>query len=80
MQRCSETIGAIARALAKAQIELANPEKVADRDHPVSVPTRGRPQLPLCLTRERAGFGAQEPWSARDCDGADDLDRRRRPG
>src|ERR1700720_4191996 len=27
MQRCSETIGAIAAALAKAQIELANPEK-----------------------------------------------------
>src|SRR5438045_9752544 len=27
MQRCSETIGAIAGALAKAQIELANPEK-----------------------------------------------------
>ena len=27
MQRCSESIGAIAAALAKAQIELANPEK-----------------------------------------------------
>ena len=27
MQRCSETIGAIASALAKAQIDLANPEK-----------------------------------------------------
>jgi hypothetical protein len=27
MQRCSETIGLIAGALAKAQIELANPEK-----------------------------------------------------
>src|SRR6476661_2392901 len=27
MQRCSETIGAIASALAKAQIELQNPEK-----------------------------------------------------
>jgi hypothetical protein len=27
MQRCSETIGAIASALARAQIELANPEK-----------------------------------------------------
>ncbi len=27
MQRCSETIGAIAAALAKAQAELANPEK-----------------------------------------------------
>ena len=28
MQRCSETIGAIASALAKAQIELQNPEKL----------------------------------------------------
>jgi hypothetical protein len=27
MQRCSQTIGLIAGALAKAQIELANPEK-----------------------------------------------------
>src|SRR5678815_2116244 len=27
MQRCSETIGAIAAALAKAQAEIANPEK-----------------------------------------------------
>jgi hypothetical protein len=27
MQRCSETIGAIAGALAKAQIEITNPEK-----------------------------------------------------
>jgi len=27
MQRCSQSIGAIAGALAKAQIELANPEK-----------------------------------------------------
>src|SRR5215212_1656604 len=28
MQRCSETIGAIAGALAKAQTELTNPEKL----------------------------------------------------
>ena len=27
MQRCSETVGAIAGALAKAQAEIANPEK-----------------------------------------------------
>src|SRR6202171_3326469 len=27
MQRCSESIGAIAGALAKAQVEIANPEK-----------------------------------------------------
>jgi hypothetical protein len=28
MHRCSETIGTIAAALAKAQAELTNPEKV----------------------------------------------------
>ena len=33
MQRSSETIGAIAGALAKAQAELTNPDKIADRDH-----------------------------------------------
>ena len=33
MQRSSETIGAIAAALAKAQAELTNPEKSLDRDH-----------------------------------------------
>ena len=34
MQRSSETIGAIAAALAKAQAELANPEKSLTADHP----------------------------------------------
>ena len=49
MQRSSETIGAIAGALAKAQIELTNPEKVADRDHPLAVPAGRRPDLSLRL-------------------------------
>ena len=73
MQRCSETIGAIAGALAKAQVEIANPEESLTATIESSVPTRGRPQLPLCLTREWAGFGPQKPWSARDRDRADDL-------
>ena len=34
MQRSSNTIGAIAAALAKAQSELTNPEKGDGRDHP----------------------------------------------
>ena len=38
MQRSSETIGLIAGALAKAQIELANPERSLTRDHPLSLP------------------------------------------
>ena len=38
MHHSSETIGTIAAALAKAQAELTNPEKVADRHHPLAVP------------------------------------------
>ena len=36
MQRSSETIGAIASALAKAQIEIDQSGEVADGDHPVA--------------------------------------------
>ena len=45
MQRSSETIGAIAGALAKAQIELANPEKSLAARGPVGsrVPERFLP-------------------------------------
>ena len=33
MHRSSETVAALAAALAKAQAELINPEKIADRRH-----------------------------------------------
>ena len=35
MQRSSEAIGTIAAALAKAQAELVNPEKISRRQHPI---------------------------------------------
>ena len=54
MQRSSETIGAIAGALAKAQIELANPEKSLTADHPVALPEGSQPNLSLRLAIERA--------------------------
>ena len=54
MHQSSKSIGTIAAALARAQSELANPEKVADRDHPVSVSKGERPDVPLCIARERA--------------------------
>ena len=54
MQRCSETIGAIATALAKAQVELANPEKSLTATIRSPFPREGEPHLPLCLTRQRA--------------------------
>jgi hypothetical protein len=38
MQRCSETIGAIETALAKAQIELQNPEKALTATIPSPFP------------------------------------------
>jgi hypothetical protein len=41
MQRCSETIGAIASALAKAQIEIENPEKSLTR--PSGPRSHGKP-------------------------------------
>ncbi len=38
MQRCSETIGALAGALAKAQAELINPEKTLTATIPAAFP------------------------------------------
>ena len=42
MQRSSESVAALAAALAKAQAELVNPGKVADRHHPDRPGGRGR--------------------------------------
>ena len=47
MQRSSETIGAIAAALAKAQAELKSREG-AHCDHPRGQPARQGPDLSLC--------------------------------
>ena len=48
MQRSSETIGAIASALAKAQIEIDRQSgEVADGHDPVTFSRRSRPQFPL---------------------------------
>jgi hypothetical protein len=51
MQRSSETIGAIATALAKAQIELINPEKALIATIRSPFP---RPNLSVCVVIERA--------------------------
>ena len=54
MQRSSPSIAALATALAKAQIELANPEKSLDR-HDRTARRGGRyTALPLCAAVERA--------------------------
>ena len=77
MHRSSESIGAIAAALAKAQGELTNPEKsltgtIANPGRP-----RGRPNLPLRAPVERPGYRSQKFGSARDCGRADDGHRHR---
>ena len=73
-QRASESIGALAAALAKAQIELVNPEKslVAtireEGRHGREQTFRYAPlSAGLEITRKVLGH--------RDCDSADDLDR-----
>ena len=53
MQRSSESIGTIAAALAKAQLELTNPEKSLVGTHPGHDPER-RSELPLRAPVERA--------------------------
>ena len=75
MHRSSETIGAIAAALAKAQGELTNPEKIADCHHPLAFPQGRRSDLPLRLARQRPRYRPQEPRPARDRHGADHRDR-----
>ena len=63
MHRSSDTIATIAAALAKAQLELTNPEKSLVAS-PVPLPPGGGPHLPLCPAVERVGHRAQEPWPA----------------
>jgi hypothetical protein len=48
MQRCSESVGALAAALAKAQAEIANPEKNPNRNHRLALPALRQPDVSLC--------------------------------
>ena len=54
MQRSSESIGAIAGALAKAQTELTNPEKSLTATIRSPFPRRRRQDLSLRVAIERA--------------------------
>ena len=65
MHRSSETIGAIAAALAKAQGELSNPEKALTAT--IRSPFPRKPIGPSAMPRwQRARYRPQEPRSARD--------------
>ena len=74
MQRSSESIGAIAAALAKAQAEITNPEKSLTATIRSPVPARGRPDVSLCAALNRARHRPQSAWPARNRNRADDRD------
>jgi hypothetical protein len=68
MQRCSETIGAIASALARAQIQLANPEKSLTATIQLPFPREGAasamPRSPTgWIWCARVLAGMRSPWS-----------------
>ena len=73
MQRSSESIGAIAGALAKAQAELTNPEKSLTATIKSLNAARRRAHVPLCLALQRARHHPQSIGQARDRNRADDL-------
>ena len=77
MQRSSESIGAIASALAKAQSELTNPEKSLVATIRSPFPEGERPDVSLCVALQRARHRPQNAWQARDRDRADDRNRQR---
>jgi hypothetical protein len=64
MPPSAETIGALAAALAKAQAELTNPEKLLTATLPAGLTGRSRSDLPLCTARKRARHRTQVPRPA----------------
>ena len=54
MQRTSETIASLAAALAKAQIELANPEKSLIGAIEPAAGEGSRAPVPLCVALKRS--------------------------
>ena len=70
MHRSSELIGTIAAALAKAQMELTNPEKSLIWGDRLTLPRRTA-HFSLCSAVQWSRYRAQEPGAARDCHGSD---------
>ena len=73
MQRASESIGALAAALAKAQIQLTNPEKSLV----ATIREEGRHGESRRFATRRFPAGSRSSAKsrpARDCDRADHLD------
>ena len=77
MQRSSETIGAIAAALAKAQAELTNPEKALIATIRASNPREKDQTFRYAALSSGLDIVRKALGGARDRDGSDDGDRRR---
>ena len=75
MHRCSESIGAIAAALAKAQGELTNPEKSLTATIRSPFLQEGDRTFRYASLAKRPRYRPQEPGPARDCDNPDHADR-----
>ena len=76
MHRSSESVAAIATALAKAQTELSNPEK-AMVGHGLQQQVRQPAKLPLRLLVERPGYRQKDLGWPADRDRADHRHRSR---
>jgi hypothetical protein len=77
MQRSSESIGAIAAALAKAQIELINPEKSLT----ATIRFRERATAPSAMPRSpAASISSARPWASTRSQPCRPRPSTRRPG
>jgi hypothetical protein len=75
MHRSSDTIATIAAALARAQMELTNPEKSLVATVRSPFPREADRIFSLCATVERVGYHPQKSWPARDRDNPSDRYR-----
>jgi hypothetical protein len=64
MRSSSDRVGALAAALAKAQSEIANPEKSLTATHHLALPAGGEPNLSLRAAFHRSRVGPQVPRPA----------------
>ena len=76
MHHSSESIGAIAAALAKAQAEITNPEKSLTATIRSPFPREGDRTFRYAPLSTRARHRSQGAWPARDRHRADHRDRQ----
>jgi hypothetical protein len=76
MHRSSESVAALASALAKAQAELVNPEKSLTATIWSGRPGEGERSFRYAPLLKRPRHRAQDAWAARDRDGTDHGDRQ----